>query len=149
MNIIIFLFFITVFYFKKQHPLTFRNLANSVKYWRSPTFQNIILEYSFFVSNPQSCLYFRNFQGSKSFNGCLVVWSNKQIFSDFQSFFNIRHWHTILKFLAATCLHKYSAKIFGKSWILYSCLLKIVQPCNLLNKLCTEDKLVTYKPVAY
>lgn len=40
------------------------------------------------VATPQSCLYFRVFQGSKLLNGCLVVWLNKQILKVFPDFFS-------------------------------------------------------------
>ena len=46
-------------------------------------------------ASPQSCLYIRDFQGSKLLNGCLVVWPNKQILNVFQWFFTFRHWYTV------------------------------------------------------
>ena len=47
--------------------------------------------------SPQSCLHFQDFQGSNLLNGCLVLWSNKQILSVFQWFFSIGHWHTVYR----------------------------------------------------
>lgn len=39
-------------------------------------------------NNPQSCLYFKDFQGSKCLNGCLAVWPNKQILGVLHLFFS-------------------------------------------------------------
>ena len=108
--------------------------------------------------SPQSCLYFQSYRGSKSVNGCLVVWPSNlclwgiQWFSEFKiDIFDQWFQSKILLFCQFNSYFTFSRKDklhFSLTCNFYRCLVNEGWHLKVAWQFVIPG-LVTYKPVAY